>query len=253
MIFLSKIYNQISRLIVKIDDLKTIKTINSRNLTFKIKSRNWITKYRANSFNDKEPEMLDWIDKNLSSNDIFFDIGANVGIYSIYAALRCPSSKIFSFEPEFSNLDQLKFNIIKNNLQNIITPYSIGISNSNDISYLHIQDFTEGSALHSISNENIKLTHTGHKVLWREGVAVFKLDSICKTLNIFPNLIKIDVDGDEYKILDGANECLKNDNLRSIIIEIDKNKLNLEKCSTILSNHKFKKINEFGENQIWIR
>ena len=251
MIFFSKIYNLISRLIDKIDDLKTIKTVNSRNLTFKIKSRNWITKYRANSFNDKEPEMLDWIDKNFSSNDIFFDIGANVGIYSIYAALRSPSSKIFSFEPEFSNLDQLKFNIIINNLQNIITPYSFGISNYDDISYLHIQDFTEGSALHSISSENMNLTHTGHKVLWKEGVAVFTLDTICKTLNVFPNLIKIDVDGAEYKILDGANSCLKNDKLRSIIIEVDKDKLNLENCFKILSNHKFKKVSEFGENQIW--
>tara|TARA_Y100000590_G_C15732621_1_gene1017550 strand:+ start:198 stop:959 length:762 start_codon:yes stop_codon:yes gene_type:complete len=251
MFLLSKIYNQISKLIIKIDDLKTIKTINSRNLRFKIKSRNWITKYRANSFNDKEPEMLDWIDTNLSSNDIFFDIGANVGIYSIYAALRCASSKIHSFEPEFSNLDQLKFNIINNELQNNITPYSIGISNSNDISYLNLQDFTEGSALHSISKNNIQFTQTGHKVLWREGVAVFTLDTICKTLDIFPNLIKIDVDGDEYKILEGATNCLENNKLRSIIIEIDKDKLNLKKCSKILSNHKFKKINEFGENQIW--
>ena len=64
------------------------KTINSRGLSFKISCNNWITKYRARTFNDKEPEMLDWVDENLLDEDVFFDVGANVGIYSIYAALK---------------------------------------------------------------------------------------------------------------------------------------------------------------------
>ena len=209
MFFFSKIYNKFSNFLLKIDDFKTEKIINSRGLKFRIKTKNWITKYRANSFNEKEPELLDWLDNNLKNNDIFFDIGANIGIYSIYAALRNPSSKVYAFEPEYSNLDQLKFNIIKNNLQNNITPFSLGISNINQLNYLNIQDYTEGSALHTVISKKIELTQTGHKVIWREGIATYTLDKICEKLNIIPNLMKIDVDGNEFNVLDGHINALR--------------------------------------------
>ena len=49
---------------------RTITTVRSRGLTFKLVTNTWITKYRARSFNDKEPEMLDWIDENLRDDDV---------------------------------------------------------------------------------------------------------------------------------------------------------------------------------------
>ena len=60
--------------------------------------------------------MLDWMDENLQEGDVFFDIGANVGVYSIYAAKRSPKAMVYAFEPEYSNLHQLKLNIINNKL-----------------------------------------------------------------------------------------------------------------------------------------
>ena len=149
------LYTKLPKALSAIRDLSSSKTIHSRGISFKLNTDNWITKYRARTFNEKEPEMLDWLDQNLCDEDIFFDIGANIGIYSIYAAIRKPNAKVFSIEPEYSNLHQLKQNILKNKLQNNIFSYSIGLDEISGVSHLHIQDTTPGSALSTISNENL--------------------------------------------------------------------------------------------------
>ena len=136
------IYIKIPKLISAVRQFSSITSVHSRELAFKLVSDNWITKYRVRTFNEKEPEMLDWLDEKLHDGDVFFDVGANVGIYSIYAAMRNQNSHIFAFEPEYSNLHQLKQNILNNQLANKIEIYSIAFSDKSGISYLHLQDET---------------------------------------------------------------------------------------------------------------
>ena len=52
--------------------------------------------------------MLDWLEENLQYGDVFLEVGADVGIYSIYAALRKPKTMVYAFEPDYSNLHQFK-------------------------------------------------------------------------------------------------------------------------------------------------
>ena len=66
---------------------------------------------RANTFFSKEPETLAWIDA-MTENDVLFDVGANIGIYSVYAALK--GLKVFAFEPESLNYAEL--NILSNTM-----------------------------------------------------------------------------------------------------------------------------------------
>ena len=86
MLFLKRILNKIQ----KLKKLKRVftKKIYYNNSSFKLRANNWITKYRFDTFENKEPETLKWIDINLRENDVFFDIGANIGIYSLYAASK---------------------------------------------------------------------------------------------------------------------------------------------------------------------
>ena len=95
------LYVNLPKGLTAIRGLRNTSTIHSRGLAFKLLSENWITKYRARSFNDKEPEMLNWLDETLHDGDVFFDVGANVGIYSLYTALRNPKTKVYAFEPEY--------------------------------------------------------------------------------------------------------------------------------------------------------
>ena len=155
------LYKDIPKLISAIRQFSNTSWVVSRGLSFQILSDNWVTKFRARTFNEKEPEMLDWLDENLLEGDVFFDVGANVGIYSIYAALRKPTATIYAFAPEYSNLHQLKMNIINNDLLKNVIPFAIAISNQIGVSYLHIHDFTPGAALSTEQRDSINKTFGG--------------------------------------------------------------------------------------------
>ena len=91
------------------------------NNKLKFFTPNEITKWRVSTFFSKEPETLDWID-NFDSKDkfVFWDVGANIGLYSIYASLKFKNISVVSFEPSTSNLRILSRNISVNKLENNI-------------------------------------------------------------------------------------------------------------------------------------
>ena len=231
------------------------KKVKSREIMFTLSVENWINYYRWHSFEDKEPETLDWIDSHLRSGDIFFDVGSNVGIYSIYAALKHPDTKVLSIEPEYSNLHCLKENIVRNNLTGRVLPWSIAFGDKNEPSSLFVQDLTPGAALHTVSCDELDITKEGMKVLWKEGIAVFKLDTFCKETNFSPNCMKIDVDGNEYKVLLGGQTIFSSDFFRSLIIEMKKDSPEYLKCQEQLLQYGLRLLARVNHNEceIWVR
>ena len=94
---------------------KKIKILG-KDINFFIPSE--ITKWRVDTFFIKEPETLEWIDSfDKRDNFIFWDIGANIGLYSIYNSIKNKNSQTISFEPSTSNLRVLSRNISINNLE----------------------------------------------------------------------------------------------------------------------------------------
>ena len=87
----------------------------NNNIKFFIPSP--IISWRVDTFYSKEPETLEWINSFEKKNIVFWDIGANIGLYSIYNSLKNPSSTTISFEPSTSNLRTLSRNISLNNLE----------------------------------------------------------------------------------------------------------------------------------------
>ena len=98
------------------DSYKNIKILKNN---IKFFTPNYITSFLIDEFFTKEPETLDWIDKfeNGKEKIRFWDIGSNIGIYSIYAALKFENIEVVSFEPSTSNLRLLTRNISINNLE----------------------------------------------------------------------------------------------------------------------------------------
>ena len=91
---------------------------------------NQLTEWRVSSFFDKEPETLEWIDSfKEKENLIFWDIGANIGLYSIYNTLKHPKSSTIAFEPSSSNLRVLTRNISINNLEKNIKVVTTPLTN----------------------------------------------------------------------------------------------------------------------------
>jgi FkbM family methyltransferase len=206
---------------------------------------NQLTQYRVNTFFIKEPETLEWIDNfEKDKKIIFWDIGSNIGLYSMYAALRHEDIKINSFEPSSSNLRVLSRNISINGLQNKILINQFPLTNKDKGYQLMMEGvFREGGALHSFGKN---LNFEGNKLNVKNNYMIygFSINYLIRELNFeVPNYIKIDVDGLEHFILEEANEVLKHENLKSLLIEINENyTLQAENVKNIMKKFDFKLI-----------
>ena len=194
--------------------------VRAGDISFTLSCTNWITHFRWYLFETKEPEVRYYIDTYVKDKDVFCDIGTNVGVFSIYAAKRYPNISVYCFEPEYSNLNTLKENIICNDLMSRTKICSVAVSNFVGLSMLHLQDILTGSAAHTESKKPINMTDEGYPVLWSEGIFSATLDYLCEQLGIIPNTMKIDTDGNEDKVLEGGIKTLSNPVLRSLVIEM---------------------------------
>ena len=186
---------------------------------------NQLLEWRVDTYFSKEPETLEWIDSfQVKENLIFWDIGANIGLYSIYNSLKHPKSTTIAFEPSSSNLRILTRNISINNLEKNIKVVSIPLTNKQNIfQEMKEGQFVEGGALNSFGE---KFDFEG-----KEFKPTMKYSLLGTTINYFlensildiPDYIKIDVDGIEHLILAGGNKFLKNKKIKSLLIEINEN------------------------------
>ena len=232
------------------------RTVHTRGLRFTLQCDNWITHYRWSTYNTKEPETLDWIDGWAGDGQVFFDIGANIGVFTIYAALRHPQARIIAFEPEYANLHLLRDNVIRNQLQKRVEVYSIALSNRNGLSQLHIQDVTPGAALHTESRTALRQTKSAKAVVWHEGIGTFTLDHFCEEMQVAPTQLKIDVDGTEQDILEGGSRTLRASALQSLMMEMYQESSQRNTCERLLKVAGLRREwsqPERCDNEIWVR
>ena len=204
---------------------------------------NQLVGFRVDTYFTKEPETIEWINQfNTSEEIIFWDIGANIGLYSIYNTIKHSNSKTISFEPSTSNLRVLSRNISINNLEKRIKIFPIPLSDiENQFLTMNEGQFIEGGALNSFGSNldfegnsfqsEMKYTLLGTNIN-------FLLDN--KILDV-PDYIKIDVDGIEHFILGGADKYLSNKKIKSLSIEINENFIEqYNKVIQIMKEHNFK-------------
>ena len=208
---------------IESDSYKKIKILD-RNVKFFVP--NYITNWLIDEFYTKEPETLEWIDsfEKKENKIIFWDIGANIGIYSIYASLKYPNIEVVSFEPSTSNLRILTRNISINKLEEKIKVNQFPLSNVENKYLMFKEDkFIEGVALHTWGEnynfEGKSFNPTNNYKIYGTTIN-YLLDNNILTI---PDYIKIDVDGIEHLILRGASKYLKNPNIKSLSIELNEN------------------------------
>ena len=226
--------------------------INHKDVEFKLSVPNGLCFWRAKTFSTKEPETLNWID-SFEKNSILWDIGCNIGLYSVYAAKK--NHLVYGFEPSFFNLEVLARNININNLSEKISILPIALNDTNKMSKLRLTSDVWGSA-HSTFDKN----YTGDGSIINEEITYqtvgFSMDDLVKILNLpYPDNIKIDVDGIEHLILKGGKKILSN--AKSVLVENSNNFFEqTEGTKNILKETGFKisdevKIDTNFTNQIW--
>ena len=114
---------------------------------FYLHAPTFLTRYRWKTFFTKEPETLDWIDRFKKKESVFYDIGANVGLYSIYTLLTRNSQRVYSFEPSFFNLELLSRNIYSNKLNDNITIIPLPLNDKISVSKFDLTSTDWGGAL----------------------------------------------------------------------------------------------------------
>ena len=192
---------------------------------------NDLCEMRVETLFTKEPETIKWIDNfSVKSNSTFWDIGANIGLYSIYAAAKHKNLNVISFEPAMSNLRVLSRNISINNFSNRIKIFQVALSNKkNTFQEFNESIFQEGGSLNTFGE---KFGFDGNLINKKNTYSIYGT-----TLNYLveneileiPDYIKIDVDGIEHLILSGANKFLKNDKIKGICVEINEKFLQQKK------------------------
>ncbi len=177
-----------------------------------------LERFRAATYATKEPETLDWLDVNLQESDVFLDIGANIGLYALYAAKKRPDCQVYAFEPAFQNFSSLCRNIALNSLTNVV-PSNLPVSDREAFDFFYVSDVEPGSALHSFGEPSSFQLHSP-SVSLRQGAFSISLDALVRKYGLpQPALIKIDVDGIEDRILRGAQTVLRSERLRSFLVE----------------------------------
>ena len=173
-------------------------------LPFKMKIETDMEAYRAATFWDKEPETIAWIN-TFENREVFFDIGANIGVYSLYAACRLPKSPVRAFEPHPGNFNRLVENILLNGFKNV-SGVNVMLSDRYGKATFSYTDNEIGSSGGQAVPGGIDYTRA--------------LDELIDFSFDFPqpDHIKIDVDGNEIAILKGAKNTLKY--VKSVLVEV---------------------------------
>lgn len=202
----------------------------------------------------KEPATIKWIEQWLKPGDVLYDIGANVGAYSLVAfRFLNGQTKVYAFEPSFTTFPQLCKNIYLNGAGERITPFPVALSNQNSVTPFHYRDLIPGGALHALG---IPVDQVGQPFQ-----PIFTLPTLSYRLNDFvrwfglpmPNHIKLDVDGTEYQVLEGAAAILGHPELHSVLLEFDEGSPQADQIAAILESNGLVLHSQRSGNRLYVR
>ena len=169
----------------------------------------------------KEPYTVEWIEGWFKPGDVFYDIGANIGAYSLIVfKFLGGQTKIYAFEPGFVAFPQLCRNIYLNGGGKSIVPLQIALAHETSIAKFNYQNLVSGGALHSLGAAVDYLGRDFEPVLSLDALS-YRLDDFVEQFGLqTPNHIKVDVDGTEYQVLQGSEKILGRPKLRSVLVEV---------------------------------
>ena len=213
---------------------KSYKIEDEKNLKFF--TPNFFSRWRVETILSKEKDTIEWI-KTFDEESIFWDIGANIGLYSLYSLTLKKNLNVVAFEPSPQNFTILTKNITLNKMSENITAIPNPLDSiNNNISFFKENDIEEAGSKSTFDNitENKNYSNL-YKTI---GLSIdYLIES--KILEV-PNYIKIDVDGNERRIIEGASNTLNNKNIKSVLIESNDVNNEKEKIIQFLKTKEFK-------------
>jgi len=142
----------------------------------------------------------------LRPGELFLDVGANIGSYSILAAAGV-GANVISVEPIAETFSNLTANIRVNDLNSLISAHRVGLSDK------------PGTLFFTTALDTVNHVLADGEDAVAQAIAVTTMDAMCETQS--PVVIKIDVEGHELPVLKGAERILANPALLAVIMELN--------------------------------
>jgi FkbM family methyltransferase len=167
----------------------------------------------------KEPWTAAWIQESLEPGDTLYDIGANVGPFALVAAkLGRPGVRVVAVEAGATSFASLCRNIGRNAVTENVIPLPISLGDHTELSVFNYSDLTAGAAIHSLAGDS---PYVEYEPVYRQPVLAFALDDLLERFDLpRPTHVKLDTDGSELQILQGASNALFSD-VRSLMVEME--------------------------------
>jgi FkbM family methyltransferase len=167
---------------------------------------------RATSLLTRQPGTIEWIN-SFRPDSVFWDVGANVGVYTLYAAMR-GGTTVVAFEPAAVNYFLLAANCEANRLDDRVDCLLLGLGSERAIARLHVSQF--GSARSFSFRERGEHQHGG-----RQPALIMSMDQLIEEYELpCPNYIKIDAPGLTEAIVIGGTRLLRRPDVRELHIEV---------------------------------
>lgn len=180
------------------------------------------TAWRVQTLFKKEPDTIEWLN-GFTQGCTFLDVGANVGMYTIYAA-AVRGARVLAFEPESQNYGLLNKNIFTNRLDALVHAYPVALSDTFGLDKLYLSEFVTGGSCHNFG-ESVDFDGRPFRSGFAQGCIAVSLDQLVADYGfVIPDHIKVDVDGIEHKVIAGARKTLESGRVQSVLIEINTNR-----------------------------
>ncbi len=197
--------------------MERTRLVNYQGLEMRFSVPNQLNHFRVTTFATKEPETLAWIDR-LPEDCVLWDIGANVGLYTVYAALR-RKCHVVAFEPSVFNLELLTRNLHLNGLHQQVTLFPLALSDKMGSNLLRMTSTEWGGAL-STFGKDVGWDGQSVREIFSFPTYGLTMDQALGLLCLpAPDFIKMDVDGIEHFLIQGGSKVLKE--VQGILVEIN--------------------------------
>lgn len=170
--------------------------------------------WRVDTLLTKEPDTIEWINQ-MKPGETLFDVGANMGQYSMLAAKR--GVNVHAFEPDAQNFALMCRNFALNKLKGKMTPWPIALTNCTGLDTFFVTNVMAGGSCNSFGDK-VDYHLQPKKFKFEQGCFGTSLDEFCYQFG-FADHIKIDVDGLEHKVIAGANVAMKK--AQSVLVELN--------------------------------
>ena len=217
-----------------LESIKPVYICSHKGREYKINCPSEVIRWRAETYFTKEPDTINWIE-DFDPSDVLLDIGANIGLYTVFAASR--GNKVIVFEPESQNFSELNINVYLNKVHDKVDCFSIALSGENKIDDLYIPTFGKGFALSNLGSpedwckESFSPDHVQKTI-------TYSIDSFLDAYpDYFPNQIKIDVDGHESSVVNGGKHTFSDPRVKSVLIELNEDLTDDMEIIDIFSSH----------------